>query len=129
MFKKGTKLYSIANNKCPRCHEGDFFEEKSFLKFKKLTKLNETCSNCGLKYMMEPSFFYGAMYVNYALTVAIAIASFVTSKFIIGLSLNVSFLSIAGSLIVFTPITIRLARILWINFFVNYDNKYAKKKK
>jgi len=128
MFKKGTKLYSIANNKCPRCNEGDFFEEKSFLKFKNLTKLKETCSNCGLKYMMEPSFFYGAMYVNYALTVAIAVAAFVTSKFIIGLSLNISFLSIIGALVVFTPITIRLARILWINFFVSYDKEYAKKK-
>ena len=25
MFKKGSKLYSILNNKCPKCNEGDFF--------------------------------------------------------------------------------------------------------
>ena len=27
--------------------------------------------NCDLKYMIEPSFFYGAMYVSYGLTVGI----------------------------------------------------------
>ncbi len=129
MFKKGTKLYSIANNKCPRCNEGDFFEEKSIFKFKNLMKLNENCDHCDLKYMMEPSFYYGAMYVNYGITVGIAIITFVLAKFVIGLSLNNSFFSIIGVLILLTPVTIRLARLLWINLFVNYDKKFAVKKK
>lgn len=128
MFKKGTKLYSITNNKCPRCHEGDFFKEKSVFKFKNLMKLNETCSTCDLKYVMEPSFFYGAMYVNYGITVGIAIIAFMVSKFAIGLSLNISFLSIILALVLATPFTIRLARILWINFFVSYDKDATKNK-
>jgi len=128
MFKKGTKLYSIANNKCPRCHEGDFFvNRRSMFNLKKTLDLHENCSHCNLKYLMEPSFFYGAMYINYGLTVAISIASFVISKFLIGLSLNLSFLSIIVALIIFTPFGLRLSRLLWISFFVSYDEKYVKK--
>ena len=76
MIKKGTKLYSILFNKCPQCHEGDFMAEKNMFKLNKAFKMNEKCSKCGLKYMMEPSFFYGAMYVNYGLTVGLSIITF-----------------------------------------------------
>ena len=37
-----------------------------------------------LKYMMEPSFFFGAMFVNYALSVIIGVASFIISKVVLG---------------------------------------------
>lgn len=73
--------------------------------------------------MMEPSFFYGAMYVSYALTVAIAVASFIISNVFLGLSLDVSFASIIGALIIFTPVTIRLSRLIWINIFVKYKKE------
>lgn len=127
MFKKGTKLYSIFNNKCPRCNEGDFYVEKGFFRIKDLLKLNEKCSSCNLKYMMEPSFFYGAMYVNYGLSVAIAVATFVIAKLIIGLTVNQSFVAIIAALILFIPIGLRLARLIWINIFVNYGDKPKKK--
>ena len=112
LFKKGSKLYSIFNNKCPKCNEGDFFVKPNTLRFKQALKIHENCSNCNLKYMMEPSFFYGAMYVSYALTVAIAVASFIISNVFLGLSLDVSFASIIGALIIFTPVTIRLSRLI-----------------
>jgi uncharacterized protein (DUF983 family) len=127
MFKKGTKLRSIFNNKCPRCQEGDFFVEKSFYKFKNLTKLHENCSNCDLKYMMEPSFFFGAMFVNYALSVLIGVITFVIAKAIFGLTVNQSFVSIITALILFTPISLKLARLIWINIFVSYDKKFSSK--
>jgi uncharacterized protein (DUF983 family) len=126
MFKKGTKLYSILNNKCPRCNEGDFYVEKSVWSFKNLLKLHENCSNCNLKYMMEPSFFFGAMFVNYALSVLIGIITFVIAKLAIGLTINQSFVSIILALILFTPICLRLARLIWIRIFVSYDEKFDR---
>ncbi len=63
MFKKGSKLYSVLFNKCPRCHEGNFMEESNIFKFKKAFKMNENCSHCGLKYIWN-LLFYGAMYVT-----------------------------------------------------------------
>ena len=128
MFKKGTKLYSIANNKCPRCHEGEFFKERlSLFNFEKTLRLHENCSHCDLKYVMEPSFFYGAMYINYGITVALSIATFLIANLFFGLTLLQSFIAIIVVLVLFTPINLRLARLLWISFFVSYEDKYQKK--
>ena len=120
MVKKGTKLYSIVYGKCPKCQEGDFFKYGFTFNPSKITKLHETCSNCELKYMMEPSFFYGAMYVNYGITVAISVTVFLMAKLGFGLTLLQSFLIVFGALVLLAPINLRLSRILWINLFVNY---------
>ena len=129
MFKKGTKLYSILNNKCPRCHEGEFFKYKLSYNPKKVAVIEENCSHCDLKYMMEPSFFFGAMYVNYALAVALFVAIFIIAKVFIGLNILHSFIAIIVVSLILGPITLRLSRIIWINIFVSYDKKYADKTK
>jgi len=122
MWKKGSKLYSVAHNKCPRCQEGDFFVRPAGFRFKDNLKMHEKCSCCGLKYMLEPSFFYGAMYVSYALTVAMAVAIFVFCH-LLGLSLLTSLLSIFLLLILANPFVMRLSRLLYINMFVHYKHQ------
>ena len=42
--------------------------------------MNERCSKCNTKYRIEPSFFYGAMYVSYAVGIAFAVAAFVITN-------------------------------------------------
>lgn len=127
MFKKGTKLYSIFKAKCPRCHEGEFYKNKFNYRPSKVTEIHSHCPNCNLKYMMEPSFFYGAMYVNYGITVAISVLFFIISKVFFELNLLQSFLSIFLVLVVLAPFNLRLSRILWINMFVSFDKKFTKK--
>ncbi|PCH72449.1 MAG: DUF983 domain-containing protein [Flavobacteriaceae bacterium] len=121
MFKKGSKLYSIFNNKCPRCNEGDFMKNNTKFGLIKSVKMHESCTICNLKYMIEPSFFYGAMYVTYGLTIALSVAAFIIAYGIFGLSFVYSTVAIAITVIGFIPITIRLSRIIWINMFVSYD--------
>ena len=77
--------------------------------------------------MLEPSFFYGAMYISYALTVALAVAIFVICH-LLGLGLITSFISIIVILILLMPITMRLSRILYINMFVHYEKDMVTKK-
>ncbi|MFV0249056.1 MAG: DUF983 domain-containing protein [Tenacibaculum sp.] len=120
MFGKGSKLYSIFRNKCPRCQEGDFFKYKISFNPKKLSVLHANCPNCNLKYMMEPSFFFGAMYVNYALAVVLCIAIFIVSKLILRLSILHSFIAVVVVSLLLIPLSLRLSRIIWINFFVPY---------
>ena len=119
MVKKGSKLYSILNNKCPRCQEGDFFVTKNPFTLKKNLAIHENCSACGLKYMIEPSFFYGAMYVSYGITVALSILTFMI-LYLFGLELLPIFMGIIVTLIVFTPLTLKLSRLIYINIFVHY---------
>lgn len=127
MLGKGTKLYSIVNSKCPRCHEGKFFKHSVSFHPNKITTLHDNCPNCNLKYMMEPSFFFGAMYVNYALAVALCVIIFIVAKVLLGLNILQSFTAIIIISLLLTPITLRLSRIIWINFFVSYDKKLRQK--
>lgn len=123
MFKKGTKLYSISKGKCPKCQEGAFFKYSLTFKPSKVTKIYDNCPNCNLKYMLEPSFFYGAMYVNYGITVAISIVVFIITKLGFELNLLQSFFSVFVILVLLAPINLRLSRIIWINMFVSFDKK------
>ena len=128
MFKKGTKLYSIIKGKCPKCHEGDFFTHGFTFNPSKITKIHDNCPECNLKYMLEPSFFYGAMYINYGITVALTIVVFIIAKLGFELNLLKSFLSVFAALIILAPVNLRLARIIWINMFVSFDADAASKK-
>jgi len=121
MLKKGSKLNSILTGSCPRCQNESMYVEKNPYKISKLYQMHDTCSHCGLQYNIEPSFFYGAMYVSYGLTVAIGVATFIVSNVFFGLNLVQSFVAIIISLLVLAPITARLARNIYINIFVHYD--------
>ena len=91
--------------------------------------MNETCSHCGTRYKIEPSFFYGAMYVSYGVGIAFAFAAFVISKWFLGASLLTSFFAIMGTLIFFMPVIMRLSRNIWINIFMSYDKELDKNSK
>jgi uncharacterized protein (DUF983 family) len=121
MLKKGSKLYSILTGTCPKCQNENMYLDKNPLHFNKILKMHENCSHCGLKYQIEPSFFYGAMYVSYGLNVATGIAAFIISFVLFGSSLKVAFIAIIVSLIVLFPFVLRWSRNIYINMFVSYD--------
>ncbi|MGL2966547.1 DUF983 domain-containing protein [Flavobacterium sp. XGLA_31] len=127
MLKKGSKLNSILTGSCPRCQEENMYTDPNPYNLKNIYNMHEECSHCGLHYKIEPSFFYGAMYVSYALTVAIGVAVFIIAKIFLSLDLVTSFIAIIVGLIVLMPITARLARNIYINFFVHYDKDAVKK--
>lgn len=117
---KGNKLYSILTGTCPVCHEESMYIESNPYKLSKVYKMHERCSNCGTKYKIEPSFFYGAMYVSYGVGIAFAVAAFIIAYIFLNATLLASFFSIVGTLIVFMPVIMRLSRNIWINLFFSY---------
>ena len=126
---KGSKLYSIFTGKCPVCHEGEMYVEKNPYKFKGVLKMHEHCSHCGLRFKIEPSFFFGAMYVSYGVGTAIGMAAFIISYFFIGLDKHYMFIAIILSLVLTFPLILRISRNIWINLFLEYDEKAIKKMK
>lgn len=123
MLKKGSKLYSILTGTCPKCQNESMYLDKNPLHLTKILEMHENCSHCGFKYQIEPSFFYGAMYVSYGLNVAIGIAAFIISYVILGASIKVAFISIIVSLVLLFPFVLRWSRNIYINMFVSYDPK------
>lgn len=127
MIKKGSKLYSILTGTCPKCHEESMYETKNPYILSQTLKIHDHCSHCKTKYRLEPSFFYGSMYVSYAVGIAFAVAAFVISFFVFDASVNVIFISIVSTLVVFAPIIMRLSRNIWINLFMHFDKTIDKK--
>ncbi len=127
MLKKGNKLYSIFTGSCPKCHQESMYIKKNAFVISDTLKMQERCSKCNTKYKIEPSFFYGSMYVSYPIGIAFAVAAFVISYYILEFSLNTSFIMIIVTMIVFLPIILRLSRNIWINIFMNYDKSLEKK--
>jgi uncharacterized protein (DUF983 family) len=119
MLKKGSKLYSILKNKCPRCMESSFFKSDHPYK----VHMKRFCAHCGLDNKQEPGFYIGAMYASYALGVALGLVTGVTSYFIFHLTLSQILLVIASALLIMAPLNFRLSRLIWINIWVHYDDE------
>ena len=116
-----TKLYSILSGTCPVCHTGEMYKTRNPYKVSETLKMHDYCPHCDVKYKIEPSFFYGAMYVSYAVGVAIAVAVFIIAYLFIGLDRNFTFIAIVAALIVLLPLITRISRNIWINFFFKFD--------
>jgi len=126
-FLKGNKLYSIFTGTCPVCHTGEMYVEKNPFKISKTLKMHDRCSHCGTKFKMEPSFFYGAMYVSYGVGVAIAMATFVITYFFLNLDKHYIFLAIITALTLSFPYILRISRNIWINMFMTYNKNVTEK--
>jgi uncharacterized protein (DUF983 family) len=126
MIKKGNKLYSILFQKCPRCHEGELFSAKPY-QLDRFIKMPDRCSTCGQHYVLEPSFYTGAMYVSHALQVALLTTVYVTLRVLWNPSDNIYIAAIIGSAVLLFPLTLRLSRSIYINFFVKYRHDHERR--
>lgn len=111
---------SVVLNRCPRCHSGKMFLTNNPYSYDAF-KMHDTCSCCHLKYEMEPGFFYGAMYVSYALTSGIFIVWFFVNHFLMDTTPGILITLVISSILLLFPVLYRTARLIWINFFVRYD--------
>ncbi|MBL6445090.1 DUF983 domain-containing protein [Fulvivirga sp. 29W222] len=91
--------------------------------------MHSQCDVCGLHYEREPGFFFGAMYISYAFSVAIFVAVGVALSFLGDFSLEVYLLTIIGVIALFLPFLFRYSRILFLHIFggVDYEPGYKKK--
>ncbi|MCF8426160.1 MAG: DUF983 domain-containing protein [Bacteroidia bacterium] len=124
------KGLSIAKGKCPQCQSGKMFNYP-FYNLKRFMDMDATCKVCGLKYEIEPGFFWGAMYVSYALTVGLML---VLGGFILWVSNGKAdfwgyVIPIISALLASSPLTYRYARVLMLYFFspIRFNPDMAKK--
>jgi len=65
---RGRVLSRVWRLRCPRCGEGTIFA-RAF-------RMRPACPVCGLAFEREPGYFIGAIYINYGLTVTLALAGY-----------------------------------------------------
>lgn len=120
MSQKHSIFYSIFTTKCPRCREGKMF--KGALYSRSFAKMHPYCPCCGQPFEPEPGYYFGAMFVSYAISTAIfLIALFVLNLLLEEITMLVVFVTVVGVVVGFLPVIFRLSRSLWINIFVRYE--------
>lgn len=123
---KGSKVYSVITQTCPRCQSGPLFINKNPYKIEGWEKMHENCPNCGLHYEREPGFYQGAMYVSYALGVALSVAV-VLVNLLFGFNPIIYFITNTLALIGLAPFLFRWARAIYLNIFIKYDKTLSNK--
>ena len=121
MFKKGNKLYSILQMKCPRCHNANLFTNPNPYNLKDMDKIPDSCPNCGQDFQIETGFYWGAMYVSYGVTVGFLFTLMGLDILLTGYLQRYRLYLYAGLTILIWPLIFRLSRSIWINVFVHYD--------
>lgn len=126
-MSRPSKIKAVISAKCPRCRRGNIFQG-SMYGFG-LQKTREICSYCGLRFEVEPGYFYAAMYVSYALNVAQMITLGVATYILSGRSespwLYIGI--ITGGIFLFAPFNFRYSRVIllhWLSPKVKYDPYY-----
>jgi hypothetical protein len=128
MAKPGL-MWSLFTMRCPRCRRGKMFNNNNPWNLKKVFSMPHHCSECGQPFELEPGFWYGTGYVSYALSVLYLIITFALWWIFIGFSVRDNrffwWMGLAvGSLILLQPWLMRISRVLYLYFFVKYDENY-----
>ncbi len=118
MNKNKSALGSIVLQKCPRCHEGQMFENSVYSA--QFMRMNTICSHCGLDFIQEPSFYFGAMYFSYAIQVVIFTIVYLTLRYTFNPDMGTYIFWMIAASVLIVPLNYRISRVLWINLFVSY---------
>lgn len=116
MSEKGL-FQAILQCKCPQCREGKMFEHASY-DLKRFGRMYEKCPQCDYRFEREPGFFYGAMYVSYALSVGIFLTS-VVLLYVLAQdpTLETYIITIGMVSLLLYPLTFRYSRALFVHLF------------
>ena len=110
-------LVNIFRLKCPVCYRGEFLESRPRLFFK-VIRVRGRCSNCQTRLKIEPSYYYGSMYVAYALGVGLMmITTFIYWSLSSSFSVLYCFLWIVGILLVLNAYLNAWSKAIWASFF------------
>ncbi|RIV27030.1 DUF983 domain-containing protein [Fibrisoma montanum] len=112
-----SRLYSIVFNKCPRCHQGDFFVTNTAFS-RHFDKMHDHCPHCGLNFTPEPGFYWASMFVSYAFFTIWTLATFFVAVLWLNIELEYYLMGLLPTLVLLTPYFFRMARRTWLTIFV-----------
>ena len=126
-MKKSSRFYNAIALKCPVCGESSMFVNPKIYSLHQLGQVKETCDHCGANLKPETGFYFGAAYVNWALTVALWVSVLVALKTFhswgwieFGFLTHPKVFLVTGFTltVVLFPYIFKLSRSVWASFFV-----------
>lgn len=92
--------------KCPRCGIGALYL-KPF-------RMRANCAHCALKFEREQGYFIGAIYINYAATVAIAVPGYFLLDAFTSMNINQQLMLWVPFAVIFPLLFFHHSRSLWL---------------
>ncbi|SEK94672.1 Protein of unknown function [Parapedobacter koreensis] len=94
----------------------------------KRQRMNDVCPHCGFRFEIEPGYFYAAMYVSYAMSVAqVVTTGLLTYQVTKSESPWVYLGVLVVAILIFAPFNFRYSRLILLHYLtpkVKYDPKY-----
>src|SRR5690606_38067706 len=111
-----SRFTAMVQSKCPKCRIGKVFERPTY-GFKK-QKMHEHCPHCRLRFEVEPGYFYAAMYVSYAFSVAEVVTLGLATAMLTKSESPWVYVSVFFEVIfIFAPFNLRYYRLVLLHFF------------
>ncbi|MBS9524659.1 DUF983 domain-containing protein [Litoribacter ruber] len=105
---------AMLHAKCPKCRTGNMFNVPVY-SFRKLSEVRHHCDHCGANLHPEPDFYYGALYISYAFSVAL----FVNVMIILNIFFNdpdlwVYIVTVVVANVILLPFMQRYSKVLYL---------------
>jgi hypothetical protein len=114
-------LWRSLRRRCPACGKGKLFRN--------WFAMHPACDHCGLKFVREPGFYLGSIYVNYGLTALIVAVTYPILLFGGFVPENILLAVSAVFVFLFPVFFFPFARSLWLGFDQFFDPKEVKQDK
>ncbi len=111
---------------CPRCCEGKLFKNPNPYNFKTLADMPATCTVCNLSFMPETGFYYGAMYMSYALCIFLSVLNFAWVYALWGWVIWPYLITNAVILLALLPVIFRLSRSFYLAAVFRFEKSTAR---
>ena len=92
--------------RCPRCGGTPLYAA--------WFTMHDRCARCGLVYEREQGYFVGAIYVNYAMTIALALGTPLVLDWTLGVPLTVQLVVAVGAAALAPLLFFRWSRAVWL---------------
>lgn len=111
------KLEGIVLEKCPYCNKSHIYKPGKRFPFQ-IPDMKEHCDTCGTHLDREPGYFFGAMYVSYALAVGQGIITYLLCALVFRIQEPAIILGIIIAVILLMQNkNFRVSRVVWMHLF------------
>ncbi|MDU0371969.1 DUF983 domain-containing protein [Hymenobacter endophyticus] len=120
---------ALLDLRCPRCHQGPLFSYPAYY-ITKYAMMPDACPVCAQRYEPEPGFYWGAMFVSYAFSVACFVVGGLISYFLLNdPDVWVYMLVVTGFVLATAPAALRYSRAIMLYLFggIKYDPTYVQR--
>lgn len=121
---KTSLINSILQSKCPKCRKGAMFLKGTIFHPSRFSVMNRNCESCSFPFEPEPGYYFGAMFVSYAINTVIFITVWLLISIVYPLYTTLHLVSILILVSLgFLPFIYRISRTIWLSIFVKFDEQ------